>query len=61
MERRKIFGIILLVGGIIILILSLLADLIGIGRGPGFGLQQIVGTIAGSIIAVIGLFLLLKK
>ncbi len=61
MKKKKIFGIILLVGGIIILIMSLLADVIGIGRGPDFGLQQIVGTIAGSIIAVIGLFLKLKK
>ncbi|MBW8003239.1 MAG: hypothetical protein FVQ80_14670 [Planctomycetes bacterium] len=61
MEKKKIFGIILLVGGIIILILSLSADLIGIGRGPDFGFQQIAGTIVGSIIAVIGFFLILKK
>lgn len=61
MERKKTIGIILLIGGVIILILSLFADPIGIGGAPGFGFKQITGTIAGAVIAAAGLFVSQKK
>ena len=58
---KKTLGIILLVVGIVILVLSLTADLIGIGRTPGFRHQQITGTVIGAIVMVVGLILTLRK
>lgn len=61
MEGKKTAGIVLLVVGIVILALSLTADAIGIGGSPVFGRDQIVGTIVGAIVAVVGLVLTLRK
>lgn len=61
MKVMRIVGIIVFVIGILVLILSLLADLIGVGGAVGYGTRQIVGTIIGAIMAVAGLFLLLRK
>jgi len=47
--------------GIVVPVLSILADLIGAGGSSGYGNRQIVGTIVGAIMAVTGLFLLLLK
>ena len=60
MGGKKTVGIVLLVVGIVVLVLSLAADPIGIGGSPRFGYQQIIGTIAGVIVAVVGLFLTLR-
>jgi hypothetical protein len=54
MGNRKTVGIVLLVVGIVVLLLSLLADPIGIGGSPAFGRDQIAGAIAGVIVAVGG-------
>ncbi len=61
MKGKKITGIILLVLGIVMLILSLSPNLIGIGAAPGFGYKQISGVILGAIVGVVGLFFTLKK
>jgi len=62
MNLRKTAGILLLVVGIGILILFAAADIFGIGEDPAaFGPWQISGTIAGAIVAVIGLVLLVRK
>jgi hypothetical protein len=61
MGGKKIAGIALLVVGILVLILSLMADLVGIGRWPVFGYKQIIGSVAGVIAIVVGLFLALRK
>ena len=45
--------------GIIILLASLFADLIGIGF-PGFGTKQVSGTVVGAIIVIIS-FILYRK
>lgn len=58
---KKTAGIILLVVGIIVLVLSLVLDLIGLGRTPGFGWNQIAGTIVGAIVAIVGVVLMVKK
>ncbi|HSG35220.1 MAG TPA: hypothetical protein VLA37_11840 [Sphingomonadaceae bacterium] len=39
---------------------SLSADVIGIGDDVGFGRQQTMGTIAGAVIAAVGLFFVLR-
>ena len=58
----KTAGIILLVVGIAVAIVSLLADALGIGSNlAAFGPQQIAGTVVGAIVAVVGLFLTLRK
>jgi hypothetical protein len=61
-ETKKIAGVILIVAGIVLLLLSLTADLFGIGTSPGaFGWKQIVGVAVGAITAVVGLILALRK
>jgi len=44
---------VLLLIGIIVLLLSLLADVLGIGFSPGFGAVQITGTILGIILIIV--------
>ena len=61
MNAKKITSVLLLVGGIAVLILSATADIIGIGKNPGFGPIQIAGVILGAVVAIIGLTLLLRK
>jgi hypothetical protein len=61
MGSKKTAGIVLLVVGIVVLLLSLAADPIGIGSYPGFGYYQIVGAIVGAIVAIVGLILTLKR
>jgi hypothetical protein len=61
MGGKKTTGIVLLVVGVIVLLLSLVADPIGIGGSPGFGYYQIGGTVVGAIVTVVGLVLTLKK
>ncbi|MBN1568186.1 MAG: hypothetical protein JXA73_10090 [Acidobacteria bacterium] len=61
MSAKKTISTILLVLGIVALILFALADRIGIGRNPGYGLQQIAGMIIGAVVAVVGLIMARRK
>jgi hypothetical protein len=61
MLSNKTASIIVLIIGIGLLAASLSADVIGIGDDPGFGRQQTMGTIAGVVITVVGLFLTYKS
>ena len=61
MKGLRIVGIVLLVLGILVLLVSVAADPLGLGVSPRFGYRQIIGTIAGAIAAVVGLILVLKK
>lgn len=59
---KKTAGIVLLVVGIVILVVSLAADPLGLGGGNvAFGPRQIAGTIVGAIVAVVGVVLRLRK
>ena len=60
MGGKKTVGIVLLVVGIVVLLLSVLADVIGIGDQKVFGYQQIAAAVVGAIVAVVGLVLTLK-
>jgi len=51
---KKIISIALLVVGVVLLIGSLTADLMGIGGSPGFGYRQIIGAVAGVIGIIAG-------
>ena len=53
MERHR-FGATLLALGAILLVLSALADPIGIGDGDGIGWKQILGMVVGAAAIVIG-------
>jgi len=50
---KKQLGIVLLVIGVIILLVSLLADTIGIGGAARFGYRQIAGAVVGVILAIV--------
>lgn len=60
MGAKRIVTIVLLVGGIVVLLLSVAADPLGIGT-PGFGRDQIIGTVVGAIAAIAGLVLMRRK
>ncbi len=57
MKNQKTIGLALLVIGIVLLFISLAADVIGIGSGGGFGFKQIAGSAAGLILAILGFVL----
>ncbi len=59
MGNKKTIGIVLLVVGIVLLLLSLAADMIG--GAPGFGTNQIAGTVIGVIVAIVGFVLYSRK
>ena len=61
MLGNKTASITVLIVGIGLLATSLSADVIGIGDDPGFGSQQTMGTIAGAVITIVGLFLTYKS
>ena len=59
-QNTKTIGRILLVVGVLLLVVSILADVVGLGLSPGFGLRQIVGSIAGLALAGVGFWLMRK-
>ena len=52
---NKTRGLVLVVGGALLALISLGADAIGMGAHPAFGWKQILGTVVGVAIAVGGL------
>ena len=54
MDRRLAGGIAIAVGAVLLLI-SALAEPIGLGDGDGFGLKQTTGVIIGALVMVGGL------
>ena len=57
----KTTGIILLLVGVLLLLVSLLADVVGLGSVPGFGMRQIIGSIAGLGLAAVGFWLMRRS
>lgn len=54
MDRDLLGGIVIVVGAALV-VLSVLADPIGIGSSDGFGWQQTLGVVVGALAIVIGL------
>ena len=52
--NRRNVGLIMLVAGIVVLLISVTADVTGLGGEPGFGRIQMAGTILGAIVAIVG-------
>jgi hypothetical protein len=62
MANTKTIGAAVLLVGIIVLVISVLADPLGLGGGnTTFGSRQIAGTVAGVIVTAVGLYLTFKK
>ena len=58
---NKLLSIVLMVVGVLVLVGSLLGDVIGIGQHPGLGFYQIAGAVVGLVVALVGLWLFLKR
>lgn len=58
--NQKIPAIVVILLGALFLLASLLADVTGIGDDPGFGRQQIMGTILGVVVLAVGAYLFKK-
>lgn len=54
MTNRRKAGLILLIAGVVVLLLSVTADITGLGGEPGFGRTQMAGTVLGVVMAVVG-------
>lgn len=54
-------GLVFAAAGLILMIVSFLADEIGVGQSDGFGLRQMVGAILGIIILALGVRLWKRK
>ncbi|HMH50549.1 MAG TPA: hypothetical protein VK548_09980 [Candidatus Acidoferrum sp.] len=55
MTRRR-SALIMVVIGVILALVSLLADAIGVGGDPGFGYKQGAGLVVGVVLVAIGLW-----
>ena len=55
MANTKTISTILLIAGIVLLIVSMGADVFGLGGGGRFGGQQILGAVAGIVLILIGI------
>jgi len=59
---EKLISIILVIAGILLISISLVADLIGIGGDlNAFGWKQITGVAVGLLIILVGIWLIRKK
>jgi hypothetical protein len=54
---QKIVGSVLLIVGIVLIVASLLADVVGVGAQPGIGGRQTTGLILGIVIGIAGFVL----
>jgi hypothetical protein len=57
MSNKKTIGLVLIIGGVVLLIGSLILDVIGIGGHAGFGRYQIAGIVLGVLATGVGFVL----
>lgn len=57
MGKKSIIGLVMLIVGILISLLSIAADSLGIGGASGFGYKQTTGAIVGIVMVIGGLIL----
>ena len=55
--QNPAFAKALMIVGILIVLLSVLADRLGLGRHPGFGWWQGLGVVVGALVILAGLYL----
>lgn len=61
MGNNKTIGIVLSAVGAVVLIVSLAADVVGLGEAGAFGYKQIIGAVVGVAAAAVGFVLYSKK
>jgi hypothetical protein len=55
--QHPAFAKILMIVGILVVLISALADPLGLGRHPGFGWVQGLGVVIGALAIAVGLYL----
>lgn len=55
--QNPAFAKALMIVGILIVLISALADRLGLGRSPGFGWRQGLGVLIGALVIAAGLYL----
>ena len=58
---RKNLGLVVTVTGLLVALGSALADKVGLGKWSGFGPDQILGTIVGTMVFLVGLWMVFKS
>jgi len=59
---KKTFGIVVAIVGVLILAVSLLADVLGMGKYRNiFGTKQIIGAVGGALLALLGGYFIAKR
>jgi hypothetical protein len=61
MSRNRVLGIVLSAAGLIIAVVFAIADITRMGSHLGFGPIQIIGTIAGVFVLILGLVMTYRK
>jgi hypothetical protein len=61
LDNREAAGVVTVCFGIVTLVASLSADALGIGKGADWGYYQMVGTMLGATVIVVGLLLMLRE
>jgi hypothetical protein len=59
--KKRTIGLIGVIGGVVLTLLSLFADYIRIGSYPGINWAQIVGIAVGLVAVVVGLWLMYAR
>jgi len=55
MENKRLVGLLMLIGGVALLLVSATADMTGLGGNPNiFGYRQVAGVIIGLLAALVG-------
>ena len=57
----KTIGFVLMVGGAVLLVLSLVADLIGLGSYPGLNWAQLTGAWVCFVVLIVGVWFVVRK
>ncbi len=60
MTNRTISSV-LIIGGALLLIVSLIADLIGLGSYPGLNWAQLTGAAVGLVVLIVGVWFVMRK
>ncbi len=58
---RKTLGVVAIIAGVIGMIISLAADMIGVGQYPGINQSQLPGAAVGLLITIAGVLLVMYK
>ncbi len=58
---KKMLGVVFIILGVIVLVVSLAADALGIGNATGIGWKQILAAVIGALVALLGVLLAFRN